>query len=194
AVNALARQGISYRPARTAGWTFANTDACTLLTDAEIRAAGADPNTRTPGFANWSCAWGTVADVVTVSFRIDAPQLSNHGTPGVIAGHRAETRLIPGLKQCDVLVVTRPARSLTDHTELVNAVVREPQPDQELCARASDLASAAVTRVPADVECPRVAHRVRRTRPSCTVVATSRPFRVKNRPMASPRAPEATGE
>ncbi|MBO0876212.1 MAG: hypothetical protein J2P19_22770 [Pseudonocardia sp.] len=61
AVNALARQGISYRPARTAGWTFANTDACTLLTDAEIRAAGADPNTRTPGFANWSCAWGTVA-------------------------------------------------------------------------------------------------------------------------------------
>lgn len=89
AVNALARQGISYRPARTAGWTFANTDACTLLTDAEIRAAGADPNTRTPGFANWSCAWGTVADVVTVSFRIDAPQLSNYGTPGVIAGHLA---------------------------------------------------------------------------------------------------------
>jgi eukaryotic-like serine/threonine-protein kinase len=151
AVNALARQGISYRPARTAGWAFATTDACTLLTDAEIRAAGADPNARNPGFANWSCGWGALTNYTAVGFRIDAAQLSNYGTPGTIAGHRSETHLDSGVSphQCDVVVVTRPARSPTDNTELITAVVREPQPDQELCARASNLASAAVGRVPA---------------------------------------------
>jgi len=38
------------------------------------------------------------------------------------------------------------------------------------------------------------AHETIRRRPSCTTVATSSPDCVKNRPVASPRPPEALGE
>jgi eukaryotic-like serine/threonine-protein kinase len=150
AVNALARNGITYRPTRSAGWKIANANACNMLTDTEISTADADPSLRTPGFANWSCTWGNSNDHVSLTFRIDAAVLASYGTPSTIAAHRAELHLVTdtATHHCDAMIVTRPAATPTDNTEMVLIAVQEQQPDQVLCERASALAAATMSRVP----------------------------------------------
>lgn len=151
AVTALDRDGITYRPGRTSGWQVTNSDACTLLTNIElVSVSGLNPTIRSPGFANWWCSWGTTSATVELYFRLDDAILDNHGDPTVIAGRRAWLRIVaqgnPHL--CEAIVVSRPAASPTSATEIVKVQVRGPQKDQELCARASDLAAAAVARLP----------------------------------------------
>lgn len=152
AVNALAQHGITYRPGRTAAWPITNSDACELLTPTELTTlGGVDPTIRMPGYANWWCGWGPSAANVQLRFLLDPAYVLNWGTPTTIAGRRAWLRSVAYINphQCVAVVVSHPARSLTDTTEMVQVTVQEAQPDQKLCTSASDLAAAAVTRVPA---------------------------------------------
>ncbi|MBV9012173.1 MAG: serine/threonine protein kinase [Pseudonocardiales bacterium] len=151
AANALARHGITYRPHRTASWPIANSDACALLTPTELTTLGSvDPTIRTPGFADWSCSWGTTTANVQLQFRLDTATPNMYGTPTTIADRRAWLQPVTHVNphQCVAVVVSHPAQSFTDATEMISVAVQEAQPDQKLCARASDLAAAAVTRVP----------------------------------------------
>jgi eukaryotic-like serine/threonine-protein kinase len=151
AVNALARHGITYRPGRTASWPVTNSDACELLTPTELTTlGGVDPTIRTPGYAGWFCRWGAPAANVQLQFRLDTANVLSYGTPTTIAGRRAWLQSVTPVNphQCIAVVVSHPARSLTDTTEMISVAVQEAQPDQELCARASNLAAAAVARGP----------------------------------------------
>jgi hypothetical protein len=137
AVNALAQHGITYRPGRTAAWPIANSDACDLLTPTELTTlGGVDPTIRMPGYADWWCGWGPSAANVQLQFRLNTAYLPNYGTPTTIADRRAWLQHVTYTNphQCIAVVVSHPAGSLTDTTEMISVTVKESQPDQKLCA------------------------------------------------------------
>lgn len=153
AVNALADHGITYSPGRTADWPIARIDACTVLTDPELSTlGGVDPAIRTPGYANWLCQWGPPNAFVQVWFRLDRADIgpNNYGNPTTIADRRAWLKPVTYVNphQCIATVVSRPAQSPTDATEMIQVTTQAAVSDQTLCTRASDLAARAVTRVP----------------------------------------------
>ncbi|WP_051579427.1 serine/threonine-protein kinase [Pseudonocardia acaciae] len=153
AVNALARNGIVYRPGRTAEWRISSYDACGIVDPALLATVpGLDPQVRYPGFGNWSCTWGKNDKGRTkahVSFRLDDARPGSYGDATTIAGRRAWTKLVPGdnnPQKCIAIAVLRPAATATSATELVQANVDGPLPPAELCARATDLTSALVAK------------------------------------------------
>ncbi|HWR48894.1 MAG TPA: serine/threonine-protein kinase [Pseudonocardiaceae bacterium] len=153
AINELARHGITYRPGRTAAWPITRSDACTLLTNTELTSlGGVDPTIRTPGYANWWCQWGPSTANVQLRFLLGNANVPSYGygNPTTIADRRAWLHIVTNTNphQCVAMVVSHPARSLTDATEMVQVTAQAAQPDQTLCTRATNLAAIAVTRVP----------------------------------------------
>ncbi len=156
AANALARDGISYRPDRTSGSLIARSDACTVLdTTALRRVAGLDTNILYPGFANWSCTWGPSSKgspQVHLTFRRDDASVDDYGDPTTIAGRRAWLHTRPGdnnPQRCTAYVVHRPAPSATAATEMFEIRVDAPRSREDLCARATELATAIEAKLPA---------------------------------------------
>lgn len=152
AVNALAEHGITYRPDRTARWPIARADACALLTPADFAATGINPSVRDPGYANWWCHWANdPATSVELTVRLDQARVADYGRPTTIAGRRGWVRqveLTPPV--CDAVVVSHPATSLDDATELIEVSYQAPGSDQDRCARATQLAAAALVHLPAE--------------------------------------------
>ncbi|MBO0849400.1 MAG: serine/threonine protein kinase [Pseudonocardia sp.] len=155
AVNALARDRITYRPGRTADWHLANSDACTVVDPTNLATVpGLDPNFRSPGFGNWTCAWGQArrgSPRIFLYFRLESAQISsNYGDATTIAGHLGWTKLVAGAnnpRKCVAVAVTRPAPTAIGATELIEVDVEAPEPDPELCAHATGLASAAIPKL-----------------------------------------------
>lgn len=155
AVNALARDGISYRPDRTSGWLIAGSDACAVLDRAALsRVAGLDSNIRFPGFANWSCIWGAASKGsprVELWFRLDGASVGDYGDPTTIAGRRAWLHARAGVnnpERCTAYVVHRPAPSATVATEMFEISVDAPGSRADVCARATELAAAIDAKLP----------------------------------------------
>ncbi len=156
AVNALARDGISYRPGRTSGSLIAGSDACAVLdTTALRRVAGLDSTIRFPGFANWSCTWGASSKgspQIYLLFRRDDASVADYGDPTTIAGRRGWLHIFPGTnnpQRCNAYVVHQPAPSATAATEMFQIGVDAPGPREDLCARATELAIAIEATLPA---------------------------------------------
>ncbi len=157
AVNVLARDGISYRPDRTSGWLLAGSNACEVLDPAaRSKVPSLNSTIRFPGFANWSCTWGatsTSSPQVRLGFRLDDRIYEDeYGDPTTIAGRRAWLRTVPGNnnpQRCSAFVVHRPAPSATAPNEIIEIKVDAPGSSADLCARATELATAAVSNLPA---------------------------------------------
>ena len=151
AIDLLGKHGVTYQPNRSARWPNAASDACALVTNAELASiAGTNPAIRTPGFANWQCTWGTDSAGAALSLRIDGATTESYGQSTDIAGHRAWLNPVPGPRysHCDATVVSHQASVATDNTELVQVKVSGLKTDPNLCNRASNLAKAALARLP----------------------------------------------
>ncbi|WP_084211020.1 serine/threonine-protein kinase [Pseudonocardia acaciae] len=154
AVNRLARDGITYRPGRTAEWLITSNDACAVLDPATLAAVpGLDTNIRFPGFGNWSCTWGATqkdASRLYMGFRLDNVRVDDYGNDTTIAGRRAWTKISRGDKnpaKCHLYVITRPAPTAMGATEMLELSLEGPQPAAELCARGSEVAATALTKL-----------------------------------------------
>ncbi len=76
--------GITYVPHRTSGYSHARSDACTILDTAALsRFPGLNAMDRSPGFANWSCFWGSRDPLrqVDLHLRLDTPVHGDYGIP-----------------------------------------------------------------------------------------------------------------
>ncbi|WP_051580443.1 serine/threonine-protein kinase [Pseudonocardia acaciae] len=151
AVNVLDRDGVVYRPGRTAQWRIADNDACALLDPSTLATVpDLEPYNRVPGFANWSCTWDSTKkggpSVYTLFNLFEADQ-TDVGAPTTIAGRRAWTKLVPGTRaaqRCMAMVATRPTPTAQGDVEVLELSLEGPQPGPELCARATELAVAAL--------------------------------------------------
>ncbi|MDN5918369.1 MAG: DUF3558 domain-containing protein, partial [Pseudonocardia sp.] len=143
----LQRDGVTYDPARNPASGLAGADACQALDDAGLARAGIDTRAF-PGFANWSCSWGTAQTYATVAFGAAATDRGVVGTPvAPIAGRDAFSR--PEGGGCAVTVLRGPAAE--GRVELVTTTVHLPgAPSEAPCAAATDLASTAQSRLPAN--------------------------------------------
>ncbi|WP_051580085.1 serine/threonine-protein kinase [Pseudonocardia acaciae] len=152
AIGALARDGVTYRPGRAAAWASGDQDACTLLTGAELATvADLNPTIRIPGFANWSCFWGTTTKSVEIYLLLNDSTPGDYGDATIIAGRRAWLRILPDgkLRRCDATVVSRPAATAASVTELALVAVKGSEQNERLCGWASELAASVVNRLPA---------------------------------------------
>jgi len=154
AVNTLAQHGITYRPNRTASWQITNNDACALLDSTTLASVPTLVHAaRYPGYANWWCNWGIAragSTEVSLNFQLADAALPNYGEPVDLTDRRAWKQIARGKNnphRCIISIVTRPAPTATSSTELLNALVDGPQPDDQLCAEATQLATAAVAKL-----------------------------------------------
>jgi hypothetical protein len=141
---------ITYTPGRTAARSFSNVDACTLLSDDDIRASGVEATIRTPEYGNWGCHWGTTTLGVKALFRLDDATPGGYGTPTVVGGRRAWFTNSAGAstRTCAVYVVSRPAATPQSETEILETTVTNTLPNDDRCKRATDLATKALTHLP----------------------------------------------
>ncbi|WP_130288898.1 serine/threonine-protein kinase [Pseudonocardia sediminis] len=146
ATGRLQRDGITYDPARNAGSVLAGADACQALDGPGLARAGVDTRAF-PGFANWSCSWGTAQTYATVAFGVTTTERGVVGDPvAPVGGDAAFSR--PEGGGC-VLNVLRPP--LPDgRVELVTTTVQVAgAPRERMCTAAADLAATARSRLPA---------------------------------------------
>ena len=151
AIDRLGQHGLTYRPNRAARWRTGAIDACAVVSNVELASiARAEPAIRTPGFANWSCTWGTNSAGVALGLRLDGASTQTYGKPTDLDGHRAWLRTVTGPRysHCDATVVSHQASTATDDTELVLVSVSGLNTDPSLCDRAGNLAKAALARLP----------------------------------------------
>ncbi|MET0187821.1 MAG: protein kinase, partial [Pseudonocardia sediminis] len=146
ATGRLQRDGVTYDPARNAGSVLDGADACQALDGAGLARAGVDTRAF-PGFANWSCSWGTAQTYATVAFGVTTTERGVVGDPvAPVGGDAAFSR--PEGGGC-VLSVLRPP--LPDgRVELVTTTVQVAgAPRERMCTAATDLATTARSRLPA---------------------------------------------
>ncbi|MGH3932322.1 MAG: protein kinase domain-containing protein [Pseudonocardiaceae bacterium] len=151
ALEALNRGGgITYTPDRTAIYSHAGSDACSLLDNSTLTTVpGLDPD-QSPDYANWSCHWDTKdrEHGVSLHLRLEAIPLSEYFSeelqPVTIAGKQA---FFDGRKEkrCDVQVVHR---STPTTAEILELQVEAPLAADELCALATNLATTAEKYLP----------------------------------------------
>lgn len=146
----LREKQITYTPGRTAGRSFSNVDSCTLFSDDDIRASGAEATIRTPEYGNWGCHWGTTTLGVKTLFRLDDATPASYGTPTVVNGRRAwfSNSAGPSTRTCTVYVVSRPAATPQSETEILETAVTNTLPNDDRCKRATDLTTKALSRLP----------------------------------------------
>ncbi|MBW0104899.1 serine/threonine-protein kinase [Pseudonocardia sp. KRD291] len=142
----LQRDGVTYDPARNPASGLAGADACGALDEAALVRAGVETRAF-PGFANWSCSWGTAQIYVTLVFGATTTERGVVGSPvAPIAGRDAFSR--PDGGGCAVTVLRGPAAG--GRVELVTTTVAlAGAPRERMCAAAADLASTAQGRLPA---------------------------------------------
>ncbi|MGH3914146.1 MAG: serine/threonine-protein kinase [Pseudonocardiaceae bacterium] len=151
AIEALDRNGgITYTPDRTASYSHAGSDACSLLDNSALMTIpGLDPD-QSPHYANWTCQWDTKDKDhgVSLHLRLEAIPLSDFFSeelqPVTIAEKQA---FVDGReeKRCNIHVVHRSTPTVAEILELqVNA----PLAADELCALATNLATTAEKYLP----------------------------------------------
>ncbi|MGH3940812.1 MAG: protein kinase domain-containing protein [Pseudonocardiaceae bacterium] len=144
AVETLVRNGgVPGKPNRNAGYALALADACaTLNSSALSKVPGLNPNKKSPGFANWSCSWGTEGNGTQIELhfglRDSFDGLGDLSTP--IAEKTTYRASEPG--SCDVYVVHRPPPTGSGAAEifLLN-VTTTVLPEIEACNQAAALAT-----------------------------------------------------
>ncbi|QKW54215.1 serine/threonine protein kinase [Streptomyces buecherae] len=142
------------RTTQPAADSLSRQDACTLL-DAEALSVvpGIDAGDPDVGYGNWECSWRSTTSKIVADLRFDrglsSPTSTSRNTQ--LSGREAVVEpKADGSDTCRVRVVHRP---YTDHngrraTEQVHLVVTGPQPVNELCTMATDLATSAADELP----------------------------------------------
>jgi eukaryotic-like serine/threonine-protein kinase len=148
AVTALVAHGVLADPTRAAGFSFASTSACSVLSPADLsRDLGGVASAASPGFANWSCSWSGGTATATLYFEVDGIPPVSFGTPYPNTGDPAQVRA--GAHDCQAAVQHRrwfdPAHLAEwDVVELSSST----ESGDALCGRAVDLANVASQRTP----------------------------------------------
>jgi tRNA A-37 threonylcarbamoyl transferase component Bud32 len=149
AVDRLAAQGIGERPRLDVETHLGGTDACTLLTPADV-AFVPGMYLRMRRFGGWGCEWTTNADprtLVQVFFFRRWPLTDAHGAPADFGGRPG--RVQPGEGYCRVQFAQRTYwAGATGRIESVWVDVHGPQPDAERCGLATTLAGAVAAKLP----------------------------------------------
>jgi hypothetical protein len=147
AVASLQRDGVRYDPARNADVALARADACRALDAAALGRAGLGA-TPFPGFARWSCSFGTAENYASVSFGGTTRRTGIAGEEGpAIAGRKAYVESGPG--PCSVTVVHRDGAGPDDRLETVTTKVQVAGGREDrTCGAATDLAATAESQLP----------------------------------------------
>ncbi len=149
AIDKLAVQGIGERPRLDVAMQLGGTDACTLLTPADV-AVVPGMYLLTRRFGEWGCDWRTYTDprtLVQVHFYRRPPLTDADGTVADFGGRPG--RVQPREGNCRVQFVQRTYwAGATGRIEAVLVVVRGPQPDAERCGLATTLAGAVAAKLP----------------------------------------------
>ncbi|GAA4669665.1 serine/threonine-protein kinase [Streptomyces youssoufiensis] len=154
AAQRLDRGGPPRRTTQPAADSLSRQDACTLL-DAEALSVvpGIDAGDPDVGYGNWECSWRSTTSKIVADLRFDRGLTSPSSTSRNTQLGGREAVVEPegdGSDTCRVRVVHRP---YTDHngrraTEQVHLVLTGPQPVNELCTMATDLATSAADELP----------------------------------------------
>lgn len=155
AVSKLERNGITYHPDRLKDYSLARSDACATLRESDLRKVpGLNPSDYSRGFGNWYCYWGTFdAGGPSTEFYFALDELDPAGGElTTIAGRKAYLYYDdnPEDQSCDASVEHRPATT-TSAAEQIVLTVHAHLARYELCRMASDLATAAETRLPSSL-------------------------------------------
>ncbi|HWD03007.1 MAG TPA: protein kinase [Amycolatopsis sp.] len=155
ATKVLAVAGV---PARSTPWpigSLARVNACTLLDQATLASAAgvAAPVQVDPGFGDWACDWDSSASsrAVTVIFDRDQPPDGDSGRLVQVAGHDAYLKTDDFADNtCQALLVYREYTDAQGEAavEQIKVVVHGDPPSDQLCAPATALAGAVVSKLP----------------------------------------------
>ncbi|MDQ4116196.1 MAG: hypothetical protein M3235_04460, partial [Actinomycetota bacterium] len=147
AVASLQRDGVRYDPNRNADFSLARADACQAVDAAALGRAGLGA-TPFPGFASWSCSWGTAENYASVSFGGTTRRTGIAGGEGPAIADR-KSYVESELGSCSVTVAHREGAGPDDRLETVTTTVRVPGAQQDrVCGAATDLATTAESRIP----------------------------------------------
>ncbi|MGP4017714.1 protein kinase domain-containing protein [Saccharopolyspora sp. 5N708] len=153
AAEVLSRGEIPRRPAAESA-SLINVDACALLDPAGLsRFPGVDAIRPQVDFGNWTCRWNSTTSSASLRliFERNQPLTASDGQPRQLAGRQAF--VTPGSfgdDSCEVGIVHRgyPGEDGKPMVELLLVVVNGPQPIDELCRLATDLAEPAAAKLP----------------------------------------------
>lgn len=137
------------RPALAAD-SLAHSDACSLLTAADLSAVPGFANARPdPSYANWACDWRDDQGNTTVDVRFDRGNLDSAttGEHGTLAGR--DVYVEPDGQTCYAGILYRKYRN-TDGDQRAEATLVEVDADKgvDACGLAKTFASAVATRLP----------------------------------------------
>ncbi len=154
AVKALERDnGITYTENRTAEYSHAGADACTVLDGTTLsRVPGLDLNDPRPGYANWSCRWKEKPEGNSVELQL---RVEDSGTIGFYEDNQ---KITPGMnafiednepQTCGVVLVHRTTYTNVEKFEIIEVEVKGPLlPEEQRCALAAELVAAAEEKIP----------------------------------------------
>jgi hypothetical protein len=153
AAEVLSRGEIPRRPVPEPA-SLINLDACALLdSDALSRFPGVDAIHPQVGFGNWTCRWNSTTSPASLRliFERNQPLNAGDGRPTELAGRQAF--VAPegyGDASCEVSIVYRgyAGEQGKPMVELLAVVVNGPQPTDQLCRLATDLAEPAAAKLP----------------------------------------------
>jgi eukaryotic-like serine/threonine-protein kinase len=153
AVRKIEQDGIEYRADRTSSYSLASSDACALLDPTMIeKVPDLAPDIPDPGFANWSCSWGTRDEGNRIRLRFELRKresLDGFIGPTVVAGKEWYSQRDTENNSCNVYVLHRPGVVATDTAEvLFVAMIGQSLDEDQRCKLADDLATAASRRLP----------------------------------------------
>lgn len=148
----LAERGIGRREPPDAPGSLWSVDACSLLEPADLAVLPAVARVEpVMGFGNWQCSWSDGTDPQTsvyVAFRRDRQPGPDDGTQVAVGAATGYVERSEG--QCEVVVGRRrfPASNGGERVEILRVGTEGPQPEDQLCAAAKELTTAAVARLP----------------------------------------------
>ncbi|WP_158880609.1 serine/threonine-protein kinase [Amycolatopsis anabasis] len=154
ALTVLNRGPVPRRPAPFAAGSLAGVNACGLLDNTALaRIPGVDATRPEIGFGDWACRWRSTTSGGSVLLRYDhdQPLTARSGRPNPIGGRDAFVE--PGAEGADSCVIKVSHRRYTDDdgypaVELLHIAADGPQGEDALCGLVTDLATAAVSRLP----------------------------------------------
>lgn len=152
AAEVLSRGEIPRRPAAEPA-SLINLDACALLDpDALAKFPGVDAIHPQIGFGNWTCRWNSTTSpaYLRLVFERNQPLTAGDGRPIELAGRQAF--VVPdgyGDGSCEVSIAYRrySGEQGKPMDELLLVVVNGPQPTDQLCRMATDVAEPAAAKL-----------------------------------------------
>ncbi|WP_326836255.1 protein kinase [Amycolatopsis rhabdoformis] len=155
ATKVLAVAGVPARSAPLPAGSLARVDACSLLDPATLGSAAgvAAPVQVERGYGNWTCDWDSSASdrAVTVIFDRDQPPDGDSGQLVQVSGHDAYLATDDFADNtCQALLVYRRYTDAQGEAavEQIKVVVHGDPPSQGLCAPATSLAGAVISKLP----------------------------------------------